>query len=141
MNVVPGRFINLFGGIIMKQNRILLVEDEIELIKIVETFFKDEGFEVRTAMNGEEALAIFSHYTPDVIISDVRMDHMDGFELLEALRKIPKGKDIPFIFLTIMDDRLSVQHARELGASDYMTKPFDVEDLLIKVNGVLEKSK
>lgn len=124
-----------------KQSRILLVEDEIELIKIVETFFKDEGFEVRAAMDGEQALMILSDYTPDIILSDVRMDRMDGFEFLEALRKIPKGKNIPFIFLTIMDDRLSVQHAKELGASDYITKPFDVEDLLTKVNSLLGKDK
>lgn len=119
--------------------RVLLVEDEDELIRIVETFFNDEGFEVRTAMSAEDAIDVLKDFSPNIIISDVRMGAMDGFELLENLRQKTHWKDIPFIFLTIMDDRDSVVRAKQLGAAGYMTKPFDVEDLLDKVKEVLEK--
>lgn len=119
--------------------RILLVEDEEELIRIVETFFRDEGFEVRTAMSGEDAVSLLANYKPEIIISDVKMGNMDGFGLLEWVRKNPATQSIPFIFLTIMDDRDSVMRAKGLGVAGYMTKPFDVEDLLEKVRSILGK--
>lgn len=119
--------------------RILLVEDEEELIRIVETFFRDEGFEVRTAMSGEDAVSLLDKYRPEIIISDVKMGNMDGFELLEWVRNNPPLKSVPFIFLTIMDDRDSVLRAKKLGVDGYMTKPFDVEDLLEKVQTILGK--
>jgi DNA-binding response OmpR family regulator len=120
-----------------KNKRLLLVEDEEELVKIVRTFFDDEGFEVRIAMNAEEALVTLESFTPDVIVSDVRMGPMDGFRFLETIRKKPDLKSIPFIFLTIMDDRSSIQRAKALGAAGYLTKPFDVEDLHAKIKEVL----
>jgi DNA-binding response OmpR family regulator len=117
--------------------RILLVEDEEELIRIVETFFRDEGFEVRTAMSGEDAVSLLHNYTPHIIISDVKMGNMDGFEFLEWVRNNPATKTTPLIFVTIMDDRQSVTRAQSLGVNGYMTKPFDVEDLLDKVKEIL----
>ncbi|MEX0736212.1 MAG: response regulator [Bacteroidota bacterium] len=119
--------------------RILLVEDEEELIRIVETVFHDEGYEVRTAMSGEDAVSILANYIPEIIISDVKMANMDGFGLLEWVRKNPATTSTPFIFLTIMDDRDSVLRAEALGVAGYMTKPFDVEELLGKVRSVLGK--
>ncbi|MBM4161464.1 MAG: response regulator [Ignavibacteria bacterium] len=122
--------------------KLLLVEDEEELIKIVETYFRDEGYDVRTAFSAEAAISQFSTFTPDVIVSDVKMGEMDGFGFLEVVRKTPSVKDVPLIFLTIMDDRASVERAVKLGASGYMTKPFDVEELHVKINEVLsEKGK
>jgi len=109
--------------------KLLLVEDEIELVSIVQTYFRDEGFEVRIALNGIEALKVVRDFKPDVIVSDVKMGQMDGFEFFEALKKLPEFSNTPFIFLTIMDDRSSVERATKLGASGYMTKPFDVEEL------------
>jgi DNA-binding response OmpR family regulator len=117
--------------------RLLLVEDEVELIKIVETYFRDEGFDVRIALSAEEALELLNTFTPEIIVSDVKMGGMDGFELLDAIRKRPNVKDVPLIFLTIMDDRASVERAVKLGASGYMTKPFDVEELHDKITQVL----
>jgi DNA-binding response OmpR family regulator len=113
--------------------KLLLVEDEEELVRIVQTYFRDEGYEVRIALNGEEALKVVQAFKPDVIVSDVKMARMDGFEFYEALRKLPEVNKIPFIFLTIMDDRSSVERATQLGASGYMTKPFDVEELHEKI--------
>jgi DNA-binding response OmpR family regulator len=121
---------------------LLLVEDEVELVKIVETYFRDEGFDVRTALSGEDAVELLSTFTPDIIVSDVKMGQMDGFSFLEVVRKTPSVKDVPLIFLTIIDDRASVERAVKLGASGYMTKPFDVEELHGKINEILsEKGK
>ena len=119
----------------------LLVEDEEELIKIVETYFHDEGFDVRVALSAENALALLSSFTPDIIVSDVKMGRMDGFQFLEVIRKMPLVKNVPLIFLTIMDDRTSVERAAKLGASGYMTKPFDVEELHEKIREVLSGRK
>jgi DNA-binding response OmpR family regulator len=121
--------------------KLLLVEDEEELIKIVETYFRDEGFDVRVALSAENALSLLSSFTPDIIVSDVKMGRMDGFQFLEALRKMPPMKNVPLIFLTIMDDRSSVERAVKLGASGYVTKPFDVEELHEKIREVLSGRK
>jgi len=119
------------------KHKLLLVEDEIELVSIVQTYFRDEGFEVRIALNGIEALKVVRDFKPDVIVSDVKMGQMDGFEFFEALKKLPEFSKTPFIFLTIMDDRSSVERATRLGASGYMTKPFDVEELHEKIQEVM----
>ncbi len=117
--------------------KLLLVEDEEELVRIVQTYFRDEGFEVRIALNGEEGLKALQSFKPDVIVSDVKMGRMDGFEFFEALQKLPGLSAIPVIFLTILDDRSSVQRATKLGAAGYMTKPFDVEELHEKIKEVM----
>jgi len=124
-----------------QKQKLLLVEDEEELIRIVETYFRDEGYDVHIAMNAEEALVKLESFVPDVIVSDVRMGRMDGFEFLETLKSMPARKNIPFIFLTIMDDRTSVERAAAIGADGYLTKPFDVEDLHEKVKQVLAKKR
>ena len=122
-------------------HNLMLVEDEEELVRIVQTYFRDEGYEVRIALNGEEGLKLLQEFSPDVIVSDVKMGRMDGFEFFEALLKIPKLAKIPVIFLTIMDDRASVERATKLGAAGYMTKPFDVEELHEKIKEVLAEKK
>lgn len=115
------------------KHKLLLVEDEEELVRIVQTYFRDEGFDVRIALNGLEGLKAVRDFKPDVIVSDVKMGQMDGFEFFEALKKLPEYGKTPFIFLTIMDDKASVERANSLGASGYLTKPFDVEELHAKV--------
>lgn len=120
-------------------HKLLLVEDEEELVSIVQTYFRDEGYEVRVALNGEEGLKAVQDFKPDVIVSDVKMARMDGFEFYEALQKLPEAAKIPFVFLTIMDDRSSVERAKELGASAYITKPFDVEELHEKIRELMPR--
>ena len=117
--------------------KLLLVEDEEELVRIVQTYFRDEGFEVRIALNGIEGLKVVRDFKPDVIVSDVKMGQMDGFEFFERLKELPEFSKTPFIFLTILDDRSSVERATALGASGYMTKPFDVEELHAKIQEVM----
>ncbi|MDP2884071.1 MAG: response regulator [Ignavibacteria bacterium] len=120
-----------------KAQKLLLVEDEEELVRIVQTYFRDEGYEVRIAFNGNEGLKVVRDFKPDVIVSDVKMGQMDGFEFFEALQKLPEFRKIPVLFLTIMDDRASIERATQLGAAGYMTKPFDVEELHEKIKEIL----
>jgi CheY-like chemotaxis protein len=122
-----------------RKSKLLLVEDEKVLIGIVESYFRDEGYEVRVASNGVEAMTVLAHFTPDIIISDVRMGPMDGFEMVEAIRTNQHLKSIPVIFLTIMDDRSSFERAKKLDVVEYMTKPFDVEELHAKIVEILAK--
>ena len=92
---------------------------------------------MRIAFNGVEGLKVVRDFKPDVIVSDVKMGQMDGFEFFEALQKLPEFSKIPVLFLTIMDDRASVERATQLGAAGYMTKPFDVEELHEKIKGIM----
>lgn len=116
---------------------ILLVEDEEMLVNVLATVLEEEGFSVRKSTSAEEALTVMPGFNPDLIISDIRLEKLDGFSMLEQVRKRPTRPDIPFICLTALDDTSSQQRARNLGATAYVTKPFDVDDLLKIVKKVL----
>jgi DNA-binding response OmpR family regulator len=119
----------------MKQ--ILLVEDEEMLVDVLATVLQDEGFVVRKSTSAEEALKILPDFRPDLIISDIKLNEMDGFSMLENIRADKKNKAVPFICLTALDDSISEQRATSLGAAAYMTKPFDVDDLVKLVKKIL----
>ena len=112
---------------------ILIVEDEEVLLDIVGTVFRDAGYEVKKASSAEEALRLSGSIPADLIISDVRRGEMDGFTLLERLRATDTQKNIPFIFLTAYDEKDGLQRGLSLGAEAYITKPFDIDDLLERV--------
>ncbi|MEK6754574.1 MAG: response regulator [Bacteroidota bacterium] len=116
---------------------ILLIEDEENLINIMASVLEDEGFAVKKFLSAEEALDVCSACSPDLIISDVRMKEMDGFTMFEKMKTLQNLRSIPFIFLTALDDRVSQQRALKLGATAYITKPFDVDELLGVVKKVL----
>ena len=119
---------------------ILLVEDEENLVNIVAMVLEEEGYKVRKSTSAEEALKMFPGFAPDLIISDVKMSGMDGFTMLEKVRGFQPTMTVPFICLTALDDASNQQKARKLGASAYVTKPFDVEDLVKLVKQVLVTS-
>ena len=116
---------------------ILLVEDEENLVDIVASVLEEEGFSVQKSKSAEEALAILPDYIPDLIISDMKMGKIDGFAMLEKIRGTNKLKDIPFICVTALSDSSSELKAKKLGATAYVTKPFDIEDLLKVVKKAL----
>ncbi|MBI4428113.1 MAG: response regulator [Ignavibacteriales bacterium] len=116
---------------------ILLVEDEEQLIDIVATVLEEEGFEVRKSLTAEEALQQVPQYRPDLIISDMKMGGMDGFTLFQKVRSDAKVGKVPFIFLTALDDSASKKQAQALGATAYVTKPFDIDDFVRLVKTVL----
>ena len=123
----------------MKDRSILIVEDEHTLRRLLE-YRLQHHYKVRTAGNGVEALELIRERIPDLIVSDIMMPGMDGFELQEALEKDKQTRVIPFIFLTAkMDDESRLQGMRT-GVDDYITKPFDIEQLMMRIERLLERS-
>ena len=110
---------------------ILVVEDDDTMRQLLKLHLTNAGYAVRAAADGIEAGHAVLGLTPDLIITDVRMPHMTGFELVEALRQDPAKANIPVIFLTIEGE--SVDRGSKLGALEYLAKPIRVEVLLQKV--------
>jgi CheY-like chemotaxis protein len=117
--------------------KILLVDDEGDLINYIASILQEEGFAVSTRLSAEEALGNLASDKPDLVISDVRMEKMDGFTMLEKMKTMKGYSNVPVIFLTAMDDRLGQQQASKLGAAAYISKPFDLDDLIGLVKKVL----
>jgi DNA-binding response OmpR family regulator len=110
---------------------ILVVEDDESMRELLRLHLTTAGYAVRVASDGIEAGHAVLGITPDLIITDVRMPHMSGFELVEALRQDPAMADIPVIFLTIESE--SYDRGASLGALEYLTKPIQLDLLLKKV--------
>lgn len=110
--------------------RILVIDDEEALRETVINILKSEGYTVESAENGWEGLQAIQIHYPDLIACDIAMPIMDGYDVLEELRRDPLTATIPFIFLTEREMRSSARHDRKLGADDYLTKPFTRDELL-----------
>ncbi len=117
--------------------KILLAEDDIDFGNILSQYVSLSGFEVTLARNGREAWNLFHESRPDICILDVMMPEMDGFTLAEKLRAEEPG--IPFIFLTAKSLREDMVRGLKLGADDYITKPFDPEMLVLRINNILRR--
>jgi signal transduction histidine kinase len=115
------------------QPTILVVEDEQAILEIISYLLEDDGYQVVQALNGDAALSLLGEAKPDLIISDIRMPGIDGFALCEQVRADPNFGQLPFIFLTGRDERADVRRGMGLGADDYLTKPFEPEELLSAV--------
>ncbi|GIV62259.1 MAG: hypothetical protein KatS3mg044_1125 [Rhodothermaceae bacterium] len=123
----------------MDGHTILVVEDEHTLRRLLE-YRLGKLYRVRTAANGEEALEQIAEQLPDLIISDIMMPKMDGFALQAALQERRETRAIPFIFLTAKADEQSRLRGMRTGVDDYITKPFDIEQLLVRVERLLERT-
>ena len=108
---------------------ILIVEDEEDLINIIGTVLMDEGYNVKKASTAEQALLLCQSIPPDLIISDIKMGDLSGFDLLEKIKTNEFLKDTPFVFLTSLDEPQARKKGMQLGAAAYITKPFDLDDL------------
>ena len=113
---------------------ILVVDDQAANLRVVSALLARHGYEVVTADSGEEALAIASEQTPDLMLLDMIMPGMDGFALLEQIKQRPELLRLPVVFLTAAHDRELLLRAFDAGAVDYVTKPFMPEELLARVN-------
>ncbi len=120
--------------------RILLAEDEQPVARIVEVNLAREGYEVEWVTNGAAALEAVAAQPPDLIILDVTMPQMDGFEVLRRLKSDPETSELPVIMLTGKSDDDSVFKGWAEGVHSYMTKPFDPRDLALVVERVLADS-
>jgi DNA-binding NarL/FixJ family response regulator len=115
---------------VIAPKRILCVEDDPDTAALIAEDLQERGYAVTIALNGQAALAAISKTPPDLVLCDVNMPGMTGFELLERLTALPsRAGDVPFVFLTALVDRDTELKGRRLGADDYVTKPVDFEML------------
>ncbi len=121
--------------------RILVVDDEPKLLRAVAVTLREEGYEVTTARSGDEALVAVSASVPDLVVSDIRMPRMDGYQLARALRSNPRTELIPVVFLTAKGERKDRLAGIRSGVDAYLVKPFDPEELLAVVANLLARAE
>lgn len=119
--------------------RILLAEDDDALRRMIRTILELDRYEVFAYPNGQLAIEAFDEVNPDLVVSDISMPILDGFGLLEAVRKLRSGSVVPFLFLSALSEHDDVYNAKRLGVDDYIFKPFQPDDLLIAVKARLER--
>ncbi len=124
------------------KGKVLVVEDDVYLLEGIRDILELAGYEVVTANSGKEGLNVLRHdgKLPDLIVSDIMMPEMDGYELLNAIRSDNNWLEIPFIFLTAKGERADKNLGKELGADDYVPKPFEPNDLLVAVSAKLRRA-
>jgi DNA-binding response OmpR family regulator len=122
-----------------EKSKILVVEDDIDVAEMLEAYFRVQGYTVLTANWGEEAVNIGMNEQPDLVILDIRLPDFDGYEVAKRLRTNRKTESIPIIFLTEKRARADRLHGLELGADDYITKPFDIQELRLRVRNSLQR--
>ena len=122
----------------MAKTCILVVDDEISIIKFLRANLDNKGYKVLTAMDGAEALQTIERELPDLVILDIMMPKMDGFEVCQRLRE---WSQIPIIMLSALGDERDKVKCLELGADDYMTKPFGASELTARVRAVLRRTE
>ncbi|EKC45214.1 two-component system response regulator, partial [human gut metagenome] len=115
----------------MNKIKVLLVEDETSLAMILSDTLEAQGFEMRTAHDGEEGLRMFDEQKPDVLVADVMMPKMDGFEMVRRIRKTDSRT--PVLFLTARSAVNDVVEGFELGGNDYLKKPFAIQELIVRI--------
>ncbi|HUF32025.1 MAG TPA: response regulator [Acidimicrobiales bacterium] len=119
---------------------VLVVDDDPVILKLLEVNFEMEGFEVLTAADGEEGLAVARSSRPDVIVSDVMMPKMNGLELVAALKADADTASIPVILLSARAQVSDLRDGSDAGADDYITKPFEPLELIERVEALLPKT-
>lgn len=119
---------------------ILIVEDDLDLSDMVSSYFRVQNYDVQTAAWGEEALKITSTQPLDLILLDIRLPDIDGFELCRRLRSNRRTQDTPIIFLTEKRDRVDKLQGLQLGVVDYITKPFDIQELRLRVRNAINRA-
>ena len=122
----------------MEKIHVLLVEDERTLSMIIKDTLEEQGFHISTAFHGEEGLRMFFAEHPEVVVADVMMPRMDGFEMVRRIRQA--DRTTPVLFLTARSGINDVVEGFELGANDYLKKPFSMQELIIRIKALLHKA-
>lgn len=118
--------------------RILVVEDDQSLNKLVCSYLNDSGFDTKGCLNAEEAYEAMYNNIFDMILSDIMMPEIDGFEFAESVRKV--NESIPILFMSAREDLTAKQKGFRIGIDDYMVKPIDLEELLLRVRALLRRA-
>jgi len=125
----------------MGKARLLVVEDDVDIANMLRIYFSGMNFDVDIAYRGYEALEKTKHVLPHLIVLDIMLPDIDGYEVCRILRTSTRTSHIPVIFLTQKDERSDKLQGLELGADDYITKPFDIEELKLRVTGAIRRSE
>lgn len=121
-----------------KNIKVLLVEDEETLAMIIQDTLSDQGFDILLANNGVQGLKLFYKSKPDVVVADVMMPEMDGFEMVKKLRQTDKS--VPVLFLTARSAIKDLVEGFELGANDYLKKPFNMQELIVRIKALMGRA-
>lgn len=122
-------------------NRVLVVDDESDITELLSYNFRDAGYEVLTAADGMVAVSTAQRWLPEAIVLDLNLPGLDGFAVCEMLRVLPSTRDIPILMLTAFATEQSRQVGLQLGATDYLTKPFSPRDVVTRVTELLKQSR
>lgn len=125
----------------MSKGRILVVEDDPDISNMLRIYFASQGYEVTVAGRGMEALEQTRKQLPNVIVLDIMLPDIDGYEVCAKLRTALRTSHVPIIFLTQKDERSDRIAGLELGADDYITKPFDIEELRLRVQNAMRRAE
>lgn len=125
----------------MAEQRILAVDDEEHILELIEYNLTKSGFSVLTAGSGEEALMILEREQVDLVLLDIMMDGIDGIEVLKRIRNNRKTHSLPVVLLTAKGEEIDKVLGLEMGADDYMSKPFGVHELAARIKAVLRRSR
>jgi DNA-binding response OmpR family regulator len=124
-----------------EKNILLIVEDDLDIADMLNAYFRIQGYEVLTVNWGEDGVRAAQTSTPDLVILDIRLPDIDGFEVARRLRSMRRTRDLPIIFLTEKRERKDRLTGLELNADDYITKPFDIQELRLRVRNALERRR
>jgi two-component system KDP operon response regulator KdpE len=122
----------------MEGGRILVVDDEPQIVRVLRASLMANGYEVRTASNGEEALSIFESWVPDLVVTDLSMPRMTGAELCSSIRET---STVPIIVLSVRGEERAKVDALDRGADDYVVKPFNINELLARIRANLRRQR
>lgn len=126
------------GSGLVPTRRILIVDDDKNICELLRLYLEKEGYETQTAYDGEAALQLFEQQQPDLVLLDIMMPKMDGWETCRAMRK---DSNVPIIMLTAKGDTFDKVLGLELGADDYIVKPFDSKEVVARIKAVLRRSE
>jgi DNA-binding response OmpR family regulator len=121
--------------------RVLLIDDEPFYFKLISPILNKAGYELEYAKTGRKGLEIIPHYNPDMVIVDLRLPNMDGFQIIQRLRHDPNFSHIPVIFITAETNQDEKLKAFELGADDYFVKPFQPEELVARLDTLARRGQ
>jgi CheY-like chemotaxis protein len=114
----------------LTMKKILLIEDTVDILENFTEYLEMSGYEIYAAKNGKKGLELVAEINPDLIICDVLMSGIDGFEVLRLIKKTANTSKIPFVFSTSLSEKIEKSEALALGADDYLVKPYDLSKLL-----------
>lgn len=123
----------------MAQNTILVVEDNPDFQKLTRHILEQEGYKIFTASDGAQGLKFLEEWVPDMILLDIRLPDMDGYEICRIIRSNPRHGRVPIIMVTIESEVKNIVRGLKMGADDYIVKPFNPDELLARVRGLFRQ--